>query len=136
MFEVRDLHVRRGDKTIIDGCSFAVHSSGVLVILGANGVGKTTLLNTMIGVLKPSRGHMEIGGKIGFVPQLFEVAFSYSVMDIALMGRVRHIGLFGSPGTRDFARSGKPRFQRIERRTASNGDDRAGAVIRMRYSHS
>lgn len=103
MIEVRDLHVRRGDKTIIDGCSFAVHSSGVLVILGANGVGKTTLLNTMIGVLKPYRGHMEIGGKIGFVPQLFEVAFSYSVMDIALMGRVRHIGLFGSPGTRDFA---------------------------------
>ena len=74
----------------------------MLTILGANGVGKTTLLNAIIGLRKPVSGRIAIGGHIGFVPQLFHAAFAYSVADIVLMGRARHIGLFGSPSAEDY----------------------------------
>ncbi len=103
MIEVEKLTVSRGERTVIADCSFALAKGGILAILGANGVGKTTLLLTLIGVLAPARGHATVGGRIGYVPQLYDVAFSYSVMDIALMGRARHVGLFGAPCREDYA---------------------------------
>ncbi|WP_299815061.1 ABC transporter ATP-binding protein [uncultured Roseibium sp.] len=102
MIEVRDLAVDRGGKRILEAYGFHLESGSVLSILGANGVGKTTLLGTLIGLLKPAGGKVAIDGRIGFVPQLFEVPFSYSALDIALMGRARHLGLFGSPGAKDY----------------------------------
>lgn len=101
--EVRDLTVRRGGATVLDGYGFRCGTGAVLAILGANGVGKTTLLSCLVGILKPDRGTIAVQGRIGFVPQLFDVAFDYTVADIVLMGRARHIGLFGAPGTRDYA---------------------------------
>lgn len=102
IIEVEDLCVARGRATVLDGYSFGLTTGGVLAILGSNGVGKTTLLSTLTGVLPPTRGQVRIRGQFGFVPQLFEVPFSYSVLDITLMGRSRHIGLFGSPRPRDY----------------------------------
>ncbi|MCG6903725.1 MAG: ABC transporter ATP-binding protein [Rhodobacter sp.] len=102
MIDVSGLTVRRGGTTIIEGYSFDAPRGSILAVLGANGIGKTTLLETLIGVIKPESGSMVLGGRTGFVPQLFGVAFSYSVMDIVLMGRARHIGLFGSPGKADY----------------------------------
>ncbi|MFZ7091230.1 ABC transporter ATP-binding protein [Primorskyibacter sp. 2E233] len=102
MIEVSDLTVRRGGTTIIEGYSFTAPRGSILAVLGANGIGKTTLLETLIGVIKPASGRLSISGEVGFVPQLFGVAFSYSVMDIVLMGRARHLGLFGAPGKRDY----------------------------------
>ena len=90
-------------RPILTNYSLRLSSAGApLAVLGANGVGKTTLINTLIGVLKPKSGRLSIGGQVGFVPQLFEVPFSYSALDIALMGRARHLGLFGAPGRRDY----------------------------------
>ena len=102
MIEVSDLAVRRGATEIIEGCSFSAARGSILAVLGANGIGKTTLLETLIGVIKPSAGRLRLGGRVGFVPQLFDVAFSYSVLDIALMGRARQIGLFGAPRQNDY----------------------------------
>lgn len=102
MIEVSDLVVRRGARTIIDRCSFSVPAGGVLAVLGANGVGKTTLLMSLIGVLPAQAGRCDVAGRTGYVPQLYDIAFSYSVMDVALMGRARHIGLFGAPRSRDY----------------------------------
>ena len=41
-------------------------------------------------------------GRIGYVPQLFHSTFAFSVLDIVLMGRARHIGLFGAPRAKDY----------------------------------
>lgn len=102
MIEVRDLVVSRGGRTILERCSFSLHKGAILAVLGRNGIGKTSLLSALVGTLTPDRGTCRIGGRVGYVPQLFNVPFSYSVMDIALMGRAAKIGLFGSPGRRDY----------------------------------
>jgi len=102
MIEVESLNVTLSDKPILEGYSLSVEKGGVLAILGANGVGKTTLLNAIIGLRKPASGRVALAGHIGFVPQLFHAAFAYTVADIVLMGRARHIGLFGSPSAEDY----------------------------------
>lgn len=69
-----------------------------LGIIGPNGGGKTTLLNIMLGLLKPDRGTVRILGqspndashRIGYVPQGIGIKrnFPITVMDVALMGRI------------------------------------------------
>lgn len=102
MIEASDLTVERGGKTILESYSLSLERARILAVLGANGVGKTTLINTLIGILKPKSGRLSIDGPVGFVPQLFEVPFAYSALDIALMGRARHLALFGAPGRKDY----------------------------------
>ncbi|WOS62834.1 ATP-binding cassette domain-containing protein [Sinorhizobium fredii GR64] len=75
VIEASDLTIERGGKTILRNYSLSLERGRVLAVLGANGVGKTTLINTLIGVLKPKSGRLSIGGQVGFVPQLFEVPF-------------------------------------------------------------
>ena len=102
MIEANNLTVERGGATILSNYSLRLERGRILAVLGANGVGKTTLINTLIGVIKPKSGRLSVGGQVGFVPQLFEVPFAYSALDIALMGRARHLGLFGAPGKKDY----------------------------------
>ena len=54
--EVHDLVVSRGDRTVIDGLSFAVAAGDVLHLLGRNGAGKTSLLEVLCGLRRPERG--------------------------------------------------------------------------------
>ena len=102
MIEIENVTLQRGDRVVIRDYSLRVEPGSVVAILGANGVGKTTLLSALVGLLKPSAGSIRVSGKIGFVPQLFQAAFAYSVLDIVLMGRARQIGLLRSPSTGDF----------------------------------
>jgi len=69
----------------------------ITVILGPNGRGKSTLLRVLAGLLKPSAGSVTLNPRTGFVPQEFSGSFPYSVLDVVLMGRARHIGLFQTP---------------------------------------
>lgn len=55
MLEVRDLHVAYGESHIVQGVSLTVRGGQVAVVLGRNGVGKTTLIRAVAG-LTPSRG--------------------------------------------------------------------------------
>lgn len=102
MIEAIGLTVERGGRVVVKNYSLHVQRGRILAVLGGNGVGKTTLISALIGVLKPKAGRLSIGGQVGFVPQLFDVPFSYSAFDIALMGRARHLGLLGAPGRKDF----------------------------------
>lgn len=102
MIEASGLTIDRGGTTILRNYGLRLERGRILAVLGANGVGKTTLINTLIGLIQPRSGKLTVDGQIGFVPQLFEVPFAYSALDIALMGRARHIGLFGAPGKKDY----------------------------------
>jgi iron complex transport system ATP-binding protein len=102
MIEVRDLAVSLGGKSVIEGYNLGVSKGDVLAILGANGIGKTTLLNCIVGLRKPDAGSVAKAGLIGYVPQLFQATFAFSVLDIVLIGRARHLGLFGAPRQADY----------------------------------
>lgn len=78
-----------------------VRQGRAFAILGPNGRGKTTLLKILLGVLAPSRGDITRHGRPAFVPQLFQVSFDYTALDMVLMGRARTIGLFSQPSARD-----------------------------------
>ena len=102
MIEIAQLGVTLADKPILADYSLSVARGSVLAILGANGVGKTTLLNCIVGLRQPNTGTVSSAGRIGYVPQLFHSTFAFSVLDIVLMGRARHIRLFGAPRAKDY----------------------------------
>lgn len=75
----------------------------ITAVLGTNGRGKTTLLHTLIGQLPPLAGSVHRENPPGFVPQIFTPPFSYSVLDMVLMGRAGRIRLFSLPSAQDVA---------------------------------
>lgn len=61
--EIRDLVVRYGNRTVLNGVDLDVHKGESLAILGKSGCGKSTLLRHMIGLSKPTSGKIFIRGK-------------------------------------------------------------------------
>jgi iron complex transport system ATP-binding protein len=76
---------------------FDLRAGEVTAILGPNGRGKSTLLRVLAGLLQPTSGTVTLNPRTGFVPQEFSGSFPYSVLDVVLMGRARHITLFRTP---------------------------------------
>ena len=64
LIEVRDLHFAYGTRKILRGINLSIPRGKVVAILGASGVGKTTLLRLIGGQLRPDRGEVEVAGKI------------------------------------------------------------------------
>jgi ABC-2 type transport system ATP-binding protein len=62
VLSVQDLTKTYGDKTAVDGISFAVQRNEIVGLLGPNGAGKTTTINMVLGVLSPTTGRIAIGG--------------------------------------------------------------------------
>lgn len=91
----------RQDNDLTGALDFNCLSGEVMAILGINGRGKTTLLHTLMGTQPPLAGYTQSQGDIGFVPQIFSLTFSYSVLDIVLMGRARQVGLLNLPSHHD-----------------------------------
>lgn len=88
-------------KGLFEPLDICCRAGEITAVLGANGRGKTTLLHTLLGRLPPLSGQVRHYGRIGFVPQLFTPPFSYSVLDMVLMGRAASVGLFSMPSARD-----------------------------------
>jgi branched-chain amino acid transport system ATP-binding protein len=59
---IRNLHVGYGKHQILRGLDLEMVQGEVLAVLGANGVGKSTLLNAISGFLKPSKGEILLNG--------------------------------------------------------------------------
>jgi heme exporter protein A len=57
-----DLVIDRGSRRVIEGLSFSVKQGEALVLTGANGIGKTTLLRTLAGFIRPFRGSIRLDG--------------------------------------------------------------------------
>ena len=88
---------------------------GALVgLLGPNGSGKTTLLRLLAGTARAGGGSVTLDGRdiatlsrqavarrLAVVPQETHLAFDYTVLEIALMGRYPHLGAFELEGPRD-----------------------------------
>ena len=100
----------------VQDLTVAVERGSVLGILGPNGSGKTTLLRLLGGMLHPESGRVTLNGSdiasmprsalaraIAVVPQETHLAFDYTVLEIALMGRYPYLGTFELEGPRDVA---------------------------------
>ncbi|WP_437582800.1 ABC transporter ATP-binding protein [Paramicrobacterium sp. CJ85] len=62
LIQVRDLTIRRGERTLLDRVSLDVREGDFLAIVGPNGAGKTTLVQSITGVMRPPKRHVHIGG--------------------------------------------------------------------------
>jgi branched-chain amino acid transport system ATP-binding protein len=56
ILEIRDIHTYYGDAYVLQGLSLALEEGQILGLLGRNGVGKTTLVNSIVGFTPPRRG--------------------------------------------------------------------------------
>lgn len=105
---------KKKEKVVLNGLSFSLEPGELLCILGANGVGKTTMYRTVLGFLPILGGSIQIDGrdiqsfsrselakKIAYVPQYHTPPFPYSVFDVVLMGRSAHLQQFSTPGKED-----------------------------------
>lgn len=63
IIEVRDVHKWFGPRRILNGVDFDVREGETLVIMGGSGGGKSTLLRSLIGLLKPEQGEIRILGE-------------------------------------------------------------------------
>jgi iron complex transport system ATP-binding protein len=117
MLEIRNISFRHqgNEADILKSVDFRVQVSDMTTILGPNGSGKTTLFRCITGLWKPQKGeivfenrdisgisHAERAKIFAVVPQEHEPPFPYSVLDVVLMGRVSHVGLFASPTSDDY----------------------------------
>jgi urea transport system ATP-binding protein len=100
MLRVSDLNVYYGESHILRNVDLSVAAGQMVCLIGRNGVGKTTLLKTIMGLLSPRTGEMFLGDKsltkltpdrraklgIGYVPQGREIIPRVSVKDNLLLG--------------------------------------------------
>ena len=87
MLKVKDLNVHYGKIHAIKGISFEVNEGEIVTLIGANGAGKTTILQTISGLLKPSEGMISFEGEnLNKVP-----AHQIPVMGIAHVPEGRRI---------------------------------------------
>lgn len=113
MIEAKNLsyaYSKKGPK-VLDDVSISLETGQIGILLGPNGVGKSTLIRCMAGLLKPRSGTISLDGedllkmkantralKIAYVPQ--KVSFSpLSVYDSIMVGRLPYFGLY--PGKKD-----------------------------------
>lgn len=118
MLEVEGLSFRHKGESheILKDVSFQVRKGEITMLLGPNGSGKSTLFRCLTGVWQPHKGTIRVDGesvncmpykerakKISYVPQDHEPSFPYRVIDVVLMGRISHLGIFSTPSTRDLS---------------------------------
>lgn len=144
LLEVADIHTYYGDSYVLQGISLELEQGQILGVLGRNGVGKTTLVNSLVGFTPPRHGAIRFQGHditrtasfetvrlgIGLVPQGRRVFSSLSVeenLKIAARGHSRDTWSLERVYTL-FPRLGERRRQRSK--TLSGGEQQMLAIGR------
>ncbi|WP_282749288.1 metal ABC transporter ATP-binding protein [Hoylesella nanceiensis] len=106
IIEIKDLSAGYNGKTIIENISLTVFENDFLGIIGPNGGGKTTLLRTILGLLKSYKGTISFFDNgvpcdnitIGYLPQYSKIdkEFPISVYEVVLSGLSKNKPLFRS----------------------------------------
>ena len=104
--KVDSLKVVRSGRVVLDGIDAEALSGQITGVLGPNAAGKTTLLRTMVGLIKPEAGSVQLDGedvgrlramqrarRIALVPQRFRSDVPFAVKDVVAMGARQRAGL-------------------------------------------
>ncbi len=107
-----------GQTSIFRDVSLAVEKGEVFCLLGPNGCGKTTLIDCILGIHPLDKGDIHLAGTsanrlsprdkariMAYVPQKHDRHFSFSVLDVLLMGRSPYTSFYSSPGAGDIEKA-------------------------------
>ena len=116
MLQVQNAHFHY-DSNGMNGfqeVNFSLKAGQVMSVLGPNGCGKTTMLKCLLGLFKLQGGNILLDGQelnkmnrgevariVGYIPQMHQPAFPFSVLDTVLVGRAPHLGFLESPKKED-----------------------------------
>ncbi|MDX1813857.1 MAG: ABC transporter ATP-binding protein [Candidatus Bathyarchaeia archaeon] len=116
LLNVDGVECHYGSFKVLEDVSLAVRGGDFVGILGPNGSGKTTLLKSIGRILKPHRGaillneadiyslkSIDVAKQLAVVPQESNIGFSFSALDVVMMGRNPHITRFQMEGAKDLA---------------------------------
>jgi branched-chain amino acid transport system ATP-binding protein len=95
LIQARDLHTHYGASHILRGIDFTVGPGETVGLMGRNGMGKSTLLKSLMGIVKPSGGNVQIKGREMTGASTYEVAR----MGLAYVPEGR--GIFGNLSVRE-----------------------------------
>ena len=86
ILEFRNINKEFSGKTILDNASFDINANQKLGLIGANGTGKSTILNIINGIIKPDSGKVQIAAdtRIGYVPQHVDIPDDRTVHEYLL----------------------------------------------------
>lgn len=112
MLEVKDIHSYYGKSHILQGVSMTLNEGELVCLLGRNGVGKSTTLKSIMGLVRPSEGSIRFHGQeligkrpyevarlgVGYVPEDRRIFRSLSVHENLLMGVKGSKGAAGNGG--------------------------------------
>ena len=114
IIELRNIFVGYKDLIVLEDISINIPRGSFLAVVGPNGGGKTTLIKTILGLIKPGSGTVKVFGKpaycqggnrkkIGYVPQVLSIDANFPIhaKDVVLMGRYGRIGLLKNPESKD-----------------------------------
>ena len=114
LLEIQNVRGGYGNGDIVKGVSCSADHGDVLCLVGPNGCGKTTLFRLMLGSIPVSGGDIIIDGHntkhltpkelaslIAYIPQYHTPIFSYTVLDVVIMGRASHFSAFDTPKKAD-----------------------------------
>src|SRR5882757_6799545 len=87
ILEVQDIHTYYGDAYVLQGLSLKLEQGQILGLLGRNGVGKTTLVNSICGFVPPRRGKIVFkGDDITTIPSFETVRSGMGLVPIIIQG--------------------------------------------------
>ena len=114
LLNISDITCHYGTTDILKGISLQLKPGDFIGILGPNASGKTSLIRSSSGLLKPSSGSIDLDGqdlytfnrkeiakRIASVPQTSHFDPNFSVFDAVLMGRTPHLGWLENEGEKD-----------------------------------
>lgn len=114
LLKLEDVAVGYGSKPLYEGVNLNVECGEMVTLLGANGVGKSTLLRCVTGRLAPLHGKVKVAGRsLAGIPKLElaklvsivntgqELAGALTVEELVSLGRQPHTGFFGRLSRRD-----------------------------------
>lgn len=118
LLSAENVRASYGERVAVDGATLAVAAGERWAILGPNGAGKSTLVKALLGLHPSAAGRIEVLGRplaawarkelareVAWVPQTFEDAGGFTVLEVTSMGRAPHLGLWGVPTGVDVERA-------------------------------